>query len=230
MPEPRKVALIIDAAKPYDRKVIQGVAAYVQQRGGWSLYVEEDAVNKLPDFRIWGGHGVIANFDARKVAKVVGGLDLPVVGVGGGYGWYDPSTRIPYFASDNEKVTQLAADHLIDRGFRRNVLPAAGRRGPQCDCLRKQAVLFRRVLPCRHSSQCPDDDCFGAFRVADLASDGYACCGSMRVRSGEASLAALRAGLARLTEDVFERFASEFGGKGKHRCAGKWTTRPLLPP
>ena len=119
MPEPRKVALIIDAAKPYDRKVIQGVATYVQQRGGWSLYVEEDAVNKLPDFRIWGGHGVIANFDARKVAKVVGGLDLPVVGVGGGYGWYDPSTRIPYFESDSEKVAQLAADHLIDRGFRR---------------------------------------------------------------------------------------------------------------
>ena len=119
MPEPRKVALIIDAAKPYDRKVIQGVATYVQQRGGWSLYVEEDAVNKLPDFRIWGGHGVIANFDARKVAKVVGGLDLPVVGVGGGYGWYDPDTRIPYFESDSEKVAQLAADHLIDRGFRR---------------------------------------------------------------------------------------------------------------
>ena len=119
MPEPRKVALIIDAAKPYDRKIIQGVATYVQQRGGWSLYVEEDPLTKLPDFRTWGGNGVIANFDARKVAQVVGGLDMPVVGVGGGYGWYDPETHIPYFVSDNERVSQLAAEHLIDRGFRR---------------------------------------------------------------------------------------------------------------
>lgn len=115
----RKVALIIDAAKPYDRKIIQGVAAYVQERGGWSLYVEEDPLTKLPDFRTWGGDGVIANFDARKVANVVEKLDIPVVGVGGGYGWYDPATKIPYFVSDNEKVAQLAAEHLVERGFRR---------------------------------------------------------------------------------------------------------------
>ena len=100
-------------------KIIQGVATYVQERGDWSLYVEEDPLTKLPDFRTWGGHGVIANFDARKVAKVVGSLAMPVVGVGGGYGWYDPSTRIPYFVSDNEQVSQLAAEHLIERGFQR---------------------------------------------------------------------------------------------------------------
>ena len=118
MSDPRKVALIIDAAKPYDRKIIQGVAAYVQEHGDWSLYVEEDPLTKLPDFRTWGGNGVIANFDARKVAEVVGGLDIPVVGVGGGYGWYDPSTRIPYFESDSKKVAQIAAAHLIDQGYR----------------------------------------------------------------------------------------------------------------
>jgi len=116
---PRQVALIIDAAKPYDRKIIQGVATYVQEKGGWSLYVEEDPLHKLPDFRTWGGDGVIANFDARKVAEAVARLRLPAVGVGGGYGWYDPSTRIPYFNSDNEGVARLAAEHLINRGFRR---------------------------------------------------------------------------------------------------------------
>jgi LacI family transcriptional regulator len=119
MSRPRHVALIVDAAKPYDRKIIGGVAQYVKERGNWSLYVEEDPLQKLPDLRSWQGSGIIANFDDRKVAAAVRGLKAPVVGVGGGYGWYDPTSRIPYFASDNEAVARLAAQHLIDRGYRR---------------------------------------------------------------------------------------------------------------
>ena len=119
MPRPRHVALIVDAAKPYDRKIIGGIAQYVKECGGWSLYVEEDPLQKLPDLRSWRGHGIIANFDDRRVAAAVRGLKVPVVGVGGGSGWYDPSTRIPYFASDDEAIARLAVRHLIERGFRR---------------------------------------------------------------------------------------------------------------
>ncbi len=119
MPRLRHVALIIDAAKPYDRKIIQGVATYVHQRANWSLYVEEDPLHKLPDFKTWGGHGVIANFDARKVAEAVSHLKTPVVGVGGGFGWYDPKSRIPYFLPDNESIARMAFDHLVNQGFRR---------------------------------------------------------------------------------------------------------------
>ena len=119
MAQPRHVALIVDAAKPYDRKIISGVAQYVKEQGNWSLYVEEDPLQKLPDLRSWQGNGIIANFDDRRVAAAVRGLKVPVVGVGGGYGWYDPATRIPYFASGDEAIARLAADHLIERGFRR---------------------------------------------------------------------------------------------------------------
>ena len=48
---PRHVALIVDAAKPYDRKIISGVAQYVKEQADWSLYVEEDPLEKLPDLR-----------------------------------------------------------------------------------------------------------------------------------------------------------------------------------
>lgn len=113
------VAVIVDAARPYDRKIISGIAGYVKEVGNWSLYVEEDPLQKLPDLRRWGGQGIIANFDDRKVAAAVRGLRIPVVGVGGGYGWYDPAMRTPYFESNNETVARLAADHLLDHGFRR---------------------------------------------------------------------------------------------------------------
>jgi LacI family transcriptional regulator len=118
MARPRHVALIVDAARPYDRKIIGGVAQYVKERGDWSLYVEEDPLQKLPDLRSWQGTGIIANFDDRRVAAAVRGLKTPVVGVGGGFGWYDPASRIPYFASDDEAIARMAAEHLIDRGFR----------------------------------------------------------------------------------------------------------------
>lgn len=118
MPKLRNVALIIDASQPYDRKVVQGVAAYVRQAGHWSIYLEENPLQKLPDWRRWSGDGIIADLDDRKVAEAVGGLDIPIVGIGGGYGWYDPASRIPYFASNDEAIGLLAAEHLLERGFR----------------------------------------------------------------------------------------------------------------
>ena len=115
----RHIAVIVDAADPYDRKIIGGVADYAKEKGNWSLYVEVDPLQKLPDLRRWRGHGIIASFDDRKVAAAVRGLRLPVVGLGGGHGWYDPATRIPYFASNQETIARLAVEHLLDRGFRR---------------------------------------------------------------------------------------------------------------
>lgn len=122
MPKPpaiRHVAIIIDASKPYDRKVIRGIGSYARQAGNWSLYVEEDPLQKLPDLRTWRGHGIIANLDDRHVAQAVAGLETPVVGVGGGFGWYKPEERIPYFVTDSQAIARLASAHLIERGFTR---------------------------------------------------------------------------------------------------------------
>jgi len=118
-PVVRHVAIIIDASKPYDRKVIRGVGAYARQTGNWSLYVEEDPLQKLPDLRAWQGDGIIANFDDPRVAAAVRDVQTPVVGVGGGFGWYRPQDRFPYFVTDSQAIARLAASHLIERGFTR---------------------------------------------------------------------------------------------------------------
>ena len=91
-----EVALIIDPSSPYDRRIVRGVAAYVQQsQREWSLYVEEDHIDRLPDLKAWGGDGILANFDDRRVAAAVTSLGIPVVGVGGGYGYYEENPQIP---------------------------------------------------------------------------------------------------------------------------------------
>jgi LacI family transcriptional regulator len=111
------VALILDAARPYDRLIIGGVAHFAREHEQWSLYVEEDPLQKLPDLARWHGQGIIANFDDRRVAEAIRGLSIPIVGVGGGYGWYEPEAGIPFIYTDNEAIGRLGAEHLLACGF-----------------------------------------------------------------------------------------------------------------
>ncbi len=113
----RQVAIIIDASKPYDRKIIGGIAGYVQRSGPWSLYVEENPLQKLSVLRTHRWNGVIANFDDPRIAEVVSNMHIPVVGVGGKYGWYDRKSGIPYVTPDERAVSQLVIGHLKNRGF-----------------------------------------------------------------------------------------------------------------
>lgn len=119
------VAVILDATRAYDRLIIGGIAQFVRERtatgrgaGPWSLYVEEDPLQKLPDLASWHGHGIIANFDDRRVATALAKTDLPIVGVGGGFGWYEPATGIPYIYTDNAAIGRLGAEHLLGCGLR----------------------------------------------------------------------------------------------------------------
>jgi LacI family transcriptional regulator len=115
----RHVALIYDARQLYDVKVMAGVAAYVRKLTNWSVYIEENSLGdqRLPDLRTWHGDGIIADFDDPRVAAQVTASRIPAVGFGGGFGWYDPASRIPYFGPNDRSIARLAAEHLLDRGF-----------------------------------------------------------------------------------------------------------------
>lgn len=118
------VAVILDAARAYDRLIISGIAQFVRERteagrlaAPWSLYVEEDPLQKLPDLATWHGQGIIANFDDRRVANALAKTDVPIVGVGGGFGWHDPDSGTPYIYTDNAAIGRLGAEHLLGCGM-----------------------------------------------------------------------------------------------------------------
>ena len=118
MSDVQLIAVILDAARPYDRLIIGGIARYVREHdSSWSLYVEEDPLQKLPDLNRWHGHGIIANFDDQRVATAISGLSIPIVGVGGGSGWFDLGSSIPYVFTDNQAIGRLGAAHLLSCGF-----------------------------------------------------------------------------------------------------------------
>ena len=119
-PRMRRVALIYDATRAYDLKVMAGVAAYLRERVGWSVYIEETALKdqRLPVLASWHGDGIVANFDNPRVVRAVVRSRLPAVAFGSGYGWYDPKFLIPYLFTNNAAIARMAADHLLERGFR----------------------------------------------------------------------------------------------------------------
>ena len=46
----------------FDRGILNGIAAYVREGARWSVYVEEEKQQRIPDLREWNGDGLIVNF------------------------------------------------------------------------------------------------------------------------------------------------------------------------
>ncbi len=112
----KRVALIFDARLPYDSQVVLGVAAFVRERRDWEIFIEENPLGnrRLPDVAAWPGSGIIANFDHPGVERQVRASGLPVVGFGGS----GIAPGLSYVSTNNEAISRLAAQHLLERGFR----------------------------------------------------------------------------------------------------------------
>lgn len=113
----RQVAVIPQVWQNFDRKILKGIAAYVRECCNWAVFVEEIEHQRLPDLRSTHFDGFIVNFDSRSVAQALRGITVPIVAYGGGGGWHDPASGVPYVATDDEAIGRLAAEHLLDLGL-----------------------------------------------------------------------------------------------------------------
>src|SRR5437899_1825011 len=112
-----EVALIVNLNKDYDRKIAASISRYAHTAGNWRIYLEDELANRMPDFHHWRGHGVIADIDDEQILRRVLRLAVPWVGIGGTPIDLIPP-RIAYVSTDNVRVAQLAAEHLLERGLR----------------------------------------------------------------------------------------------------------------
>jgi LacI family transcriptional regulator len=119
MSRQRQVAVIVASQKAYHRKILRGIGAYAHEVGNWSLYIEEEPLQKLPDLNHWKGDGIILSFWIRSLAKAACKPKLPTVGIEGRGPCYDPAWLIPSFNTDDLAIGRLGAQHLIERGFTR---------------------------------------------------------------------------------------------------------------
>jgi LacI family transcriptional regulator len=113
----RSVGVFLEVGRAAMRKVVSGVMTFAQERGNWNVYLPESRSSSSLESMLEGRwDGVIVGFDDPHGPDLLR-LSVPLVGVGGGYGWFRPDMSIPYVGTDNTAVARLAADHLLERGF-----------------------------------------------------------------------------------------------------------------
>ncbi len=112
----RSVALLIESSNAYARGLLQGIIDFQRQHEAWSIYLPEQDRGAMPPkwIRNWNGDGVIARIETDAIARVVRRIGIPVVDVSAAR----RIEQIPWVETDDSKVAQLAAEHLIERGFR----------------------------------------------------------------------------------------------------------------
>jgi LacI family transcriptional regulator len=96
--------------------MMQGIMAYARRPGSWRFSFSPDSLqvnlNSLAD---WDGDGVLAMLEVPEQRRAAQRLHCPLVNMSAAL----RDTGLPTVTSDNPRIGQLAADHLLERGFRR---------------------------------------------------------------------------------------------------------------
>ena len=111
----RQVALLIESSRAYGRGLLQGIAAYAQEHGNWSLRHQEMTINAEPPHWLtrWKGDGILVRAETPNMVRAIQKLGLPAIDLR----CWRSTGKIPGFDTDDTSVVQLAVDHLRDRGF-----------------------------------------------------------------------------------------------------------------
>ena len=110
------VALLVDTATSWGRRLVHGIVKYSHRHGPWHLWIKssgQDTPMWLPPG--WHGDGIIVRVSTRDIARHVAAAGAPVVNVSA---IEIPGADFPRVAADLAAVGRMAAEHLLDRGFR----------------------------------------------------------------------------------------------------------------
>ena len=109
-----QVALLIESSRAYGRGLLRGIAAYAKLNGPWVLLAQDRGnIDPVPDwFKRWEGDGVIARVESPAMEKAIEAKGLPAVDLRGKY-----DLKMPLIETNDRRVAEMAADHLLDRGF-----------------------------------------------------------------------------------------------------------------
>jgi len=117
-----KIALLVETARGYGRNLLRGIVRYARLHGPWGFYVTPgDFAQVLPQMQLWGGAGIIARVETPQVARAILASGLPTIALDlaedqlrAGH----PLSRLSEVASDSRGAARMAAEHLLERGFR----------------------------------------------------------------------------------------------------------------
>jgi LacI family transcriptional regulator len=111
-----RVALLIETSNDYARSLLRGIIAYIREHRPWSIYLSELGRGQEPPpwLTTWRGDGIIARIENEGIAQVVRSRNLPTVDLSAARLVPD----LPWVETDDDAIAILAAEHLLERGFR----------------------------------------------------------------------------------------------------------------
>jgi LacI family transcriptional regulator len=110
------VALIIETSTAYGRAIIRGATRYIREAGPWTVYIEQRSLQDSapPWLENWDGDGIISRASTPRSARAILRTGIPTVDLNDQV----KGLGLPQIHSDHEAIARLAAEHLLDRGFR----------------------------------------------------------------------------------------------------------------
>ncbi len=117
-----RVALLVETSLGYGRALLRGVMRYARLHGPWAFYLQPgDLRQLLPKMEEWSGTGIIARIETPEMARAVLAARLPTIALDLNQKQLDPKnplSRLSEVRPDSHKAGRLAAEHLLERGFR----------------------------------------------------------------------------------------------------------------
>lgn len=110
----KRVALIVESALAPRRRMLDGVARYIQEHDPWAIYLKPFGVEKFLDRWLgdWNGDGIIASIHDTSALKTKPGIPIvDLVGVMSQGG-------VPLVRTNDLAVGRAGAEHLVARGFK----------------------------------------------------------------------------------------------------------------
>ncbi len=113
-----RITLLFNANKVYDRQIIEGIGEYLQAtQCDWDIFIEEDFRTRLGNIKEWVGDGIIADFDNPEIERFLSDIDTPIVGLGSSYESDEDYPHVPYVATDNRAIVEMAFNYLRGKGL-----------------------------------------------------------------------------------------------------------------
>jgi LacI family transcriptional regulator len=116
MPQPPRVALLIEMSGVHGRRILEGVTQFLRSHRPWTIVLEHRDVGSNPPRWLAAGEvdGVISRWSGPRITEALRGLGAPAVDVSSRHPGFGP----PRITTDDRAVGEMAAAHLLERRLR----------------------------------------------------------------------------------------------------------------
>ncbi len=134
----KSVVLLIETSSQYCRGLLQGIIAFMKERGDWSVHLDQQRGESPPAWlKTWNGDGIIARIDTDSYGEQLKDFGVPVVDLSAAR----HVSGIPWAETDDQAISRLAFEHFSERRFK-NIAYCGS---PEFNWSARRSLHFRRL-------------------------------------------------------------------------------------